>query len=363
MGYNRFRDWGDDADGAHVMKRRPWALRIAALVVTIALPLAAVELAIESLLRNPAMVRGLPDWMRGAVVHIYTNRDKLQISMHPRCSRFDHELLYTLNPGECRFRNREFDTLYRINSKGLRDDEDSLQAPEIVVLGDSYAMGWGVAEEEAFPRRLAETTGFKVLNAGVASYGTAREYLLFRRLDRSNLKAIVIQYSSNDYLENKEFVKEWRLPSGELERYSRFVKKNQRNPVYFPLKYTYYILRGAMKTLRGGSVPPTADAEADAFLPILGRIVREVPAVPVIVFELSGLESSAGRRFVVTLNRRVGQVPALRSRVTVLDLERALGRDEYFTLDTHVNASGHRVVADRLAAVLAIKVPETARPG
>ena len=52
------------------------------------------------------------------------------------------------------------------------------------MLGDSYAMGWGVEQGESFPEILEAATGLRVLNAGVPSYGTPRELLMLERLDR-----------------------------------------------------------------------------------------------------------------------------------------------------------------------------------
>jgi hypothetical protein len=67
--------------------------------------------------------------------------------------------LLHLNPN---FRQRhissEFDYEFRTNSRGLRGPETPFQKPRdvtrIVVLGDSFVAGNGVAEEETFPARL-----------------------------------------------------------------------------------------------------------------------------------------------------------------------------------------------------------------
>src|SRR5262249_10782394 len=93
-------------------------------------------------------------------------------------ARYDAELLYTLRPGRFTFANVEYATPYEVNSLGVRDDEASLAQPEIVVAGDSYAMGWGVQQGDAFPQVIEQKTGRRVLNAAVASYGTVRELRL-----------------------------------------------------------------------------------------------------------------------------------------------------------------------------------------
>src|SRR5262247_1177276 len=62
------------------------------------------------------------------------------------CGRYDPRLTYMLRFGGCHFTNVEFDTDIKVNSFGLRDDEDSLKDPEVIVLGDSQAMGFGVED-------------------------------------------------------------------------------------------------------------------------------------------------------------------------------------------------------------------------
>src|SRR6218665_568648 len=49
-------------------------------------------------------------------------------------SRHDEELFYTFEPGEFKFKHIDFENEYSINSKGARDDEESLDNPEIVFI-------------------------------------------------------------------------------------------------------------------------------------------------------------------------------------------------------------------------------------
>ena len=79
-----------------------------------------------------------------------------------------------------------------INSEGLRNPEVSRQKAEsgyrILVLGDSVAFGWGVDEQEAFPRCIEKKlndapqrpgqearTHYEVINAAVPGYGLYQE--------------------------------------------------------------------------------------------------------------------------------------------------------------------------------------------
>jgi len=71
-----------------------------------------------------------------------------------------------------------------INSLGLRDIEAAPSTkPTILFIGDSFVYGAGVKDGQRFTDRLREDLpDFRIVNAGVAAYGTDQEYLLLRRL-------------------------------------------------------------------------------------------------------------------------------------------------------------------------------------
>ncbi len=84
-----------------------------------------------------------------------------------------------------RFRNKEFDTQVTINARGLRDRDYPYEPSgrfRIVVLGDSFAFGWGVNQEdcvtEVLEQRYLQDTD--VLNLSVSGYGTLQELRLFQ---------------------------------------------------------------------------------------------------------------------------------------------------------------------------------------
>lgn len=74
-----------------------------------------------------------------------------------------------------------------INADGLRDRDHSLQKSKktvrIAVVGDSITFGWGVAQEQTYPRQLESElnqrrplgpdVAFEVINFGVGNYGIA----------------------------------------------------------------------------------------------------------------------------------------------------------------------------------------------
>ena len=77
-----------------------------------------------------------------------------------------------------------------INSHGLRDQEHTYQKPpgarRILVLGDSYAWGYGVADDalftEVLEQRLSgQQVDWEVINTGVSGWGTDQELLFLEQ--------------------------------------------------------------------------------------------------------------------------------------------------------------------------------------
>lgn len=88
----------------------------------------------------------------------------------------------------------EFDVRFRFNALGLRDDEISVSRAagekRVLVLGDSFVLGYTVAREDHFvdllEARLAagapSGTRYQVVNAGVEGFSTDQELLFFEEL-------------------------------------------------------------------------------------------------------------------------------------------------------------------------------------
>ena len=99
---------------------------------------------------------------------------------------------------------------YRLNSHGLRGPQvgaKSTDRPRILVLGDSYVFGLGIAEEHTIPVRLAAQLAERgqpseVLNLGVPSYQTAQEAAWLERVGWSlEPDLVVLVYYANDHVE------------------------------------------------------------------------------------------------------------------------------------------------------------------
>ncbi|GAA4463450.1 hypothetical protein GCM10023093_11940 [Nemorincola caseinilytica] len=120
---------------------------------------------------------------------------------------FDPVLGYRLTPRmDVTFDNTEFSTRVRTNAVGFRDDDASLNAPDVLFLGDSYAFGWGVNEEEGVEKQYERLTGKKVLNMAVPGYGNVQELLMLYKWEGSAQvqgKKIFLFLSPNDLLDNE----------------------------------------------------------------------------------------------------------------------------------------------------------------
>jgi hypothetical protein len=230
----------------------------------------------------------------------------------------------------------------------------------VIVLGDSHAMGWGVQQDESFPRVLARASGRKVLNAGVSSFGTMRELRLLDRLDTSRLQTLVVQYHDSDMVENLAFREHGGMPPILTEaQYQATVEWYQARRGYRPGKYLFGLLQKAT-----GLETPDPNAprmpvlssveEAELFLRVLGRGSRKpLDAVRVVVFEASE-QIRPPRSFLANvgvLSRRADQPEHIR-RLRLLDVAALLEESDFYHLDDHLRASGHDKIARALAAIV-----------
>src|SRR5678815_3331843 len=106
--------------------------------------------------------------------------------IHPQGFYTNHpQLGFTMNPQfRGHSRHPEFDTRVHISSLGIRDEEFGPKPPDarrLLILGDSYAFGWGVEADQRFGSRLAAKLvvaapgRWQVIQAGINAYATREE--------------------------------------------------------------------------------------------------------------------------------------------------------------------------------------------
>jgi lysophospholipase L1-like esterase len=127
-----------------------------------------------------------------------------------KASRFDPLLGWANKEGaRTRLETPEFSAEVTINSKGLRGREVPYERtpgrPRIALLGDSFAWGFGVSDDEVIAVRLEEALGGAVeaLNMGTIGFGTDQELLFYRQEGRRYAPDVVLLvFCSNDVTNN-----------------------------------------------------------------------------------------------------------------------------------------------------------------
>jgi hypothetical protein len=288
----------------------------------------------------------------------HVDRDRKIVQYLADCARYDPDVTYTLIPGaNCRVASREYVVEYSANRAGLRDSDESLSRPDVIVVGDSHAMGWGVRGDESFPKRLQEMVHRPVLNAAMSSFGTVRELRLLERLDLPSARTLVIQYSDNDFVENEPYIDAGALDILPEWQYRAVVEQHRRGTRYYPFKYAATGLLGIARLALGwrtpASQPPDNDVQARYFLDVLLRHRATIEGRTVVVIEINSHEHNDGR-FVEALRGLLAQprYASLARWVTAVDVSSALGPGDYYLLDDHMRATGHEKVARLVAAEL-----------
>lgn len=281
-------------------------------------------------------------WIKSIQKKLYTRGYRNIWQINNSCISYDKDLLYKPKIGRCEFSNPEFETelnfseFYRNhNIKFINNDLES----NILVLGDSIAMGWGVNDDETFSFLLEKSLKKKVYNLAVSSYGTVRE---IKRMKLSPLyktsKTIIIQYNPNDIFENSQldFAKTYSK-----EDFENIFNNNQHN-----LNTIKFVLRNYKSSIRL------------FFADIIDIIFRE-ENMEIINFDghKKHLETIIEKNidttnkdviiFLTTApHQKVLNFPESNSLINYYLFE--LPKSHFFIIDEHPNKKGHYEIAKRL---------------
>ena len=132
--------------------------------------------------------------------------------------QFNEMLGWSLKPLSHGISNRTgYDIEYRINSKGLRDNETCYEKPDgifrIVLLGDSNTFGFGVPIEKHFSTILeGYFKNVEVINLGVSGFGVDQELLYLRsegfRYKPDMVLAFVPHYEDHRHMHTERWGKQ-----------------------------------------------------------------------------------------------------------------------------------------------------------
>lgn len=265
----------------------------------------------------------------------------------PNCVSYDRDLLYRPKIGECTFANAEFNTTLNFDGNG-RIHKSKSGKVGIAVIGDSFAMGWGVNDAETFSAYLEEIVTRPVYNLGVSSYGTYRGLL---RLEKSGLlhkiDTVVIQYCDNDLPENIEKLS--RHSPSTPEKFDSLFVAPKRNTFRTLKSWTRTALWVPLSELKA-LVIPHKQAPHDDFTPHYEAIMNVFNRFPwiktkkVVLFALN-----EGHRQTFA---NLGDFAANATGQPLTLVEVNLGRDAYFLVDDHLNKFGHRRIAQMIAPIV-----------
>jgi len=298
--------------------------------------------------------------------------------------KYDSLLGWAHQPGqEGIFETPQFRTAVRINEKGLRDRGHSYE-PEndverVLVLGDSFAWGYGVEESERFSQLLEKSLGVEVINASVSGYSTDQELLWYRNEGikyETNLVILVIagndvgdndqQLVSTIYYKPKFVIEDGELvltgyPVPKTSTQGKFIYSlSQRSALAFFLVQRYFdllSLYGQTKVNSDQANSPRSDINAE----------REPFKLTIaLVDEIRNIAESRKSKFMIVTTDRWWNY---RSEETyedfittlqgegflVLDVESMPGFDPEEMLipdDGHWNPSGHEFVSVKIKALI-----------
>lgn len=256
----------------------------------------------------------------------------------------------------------EYTMAFTSNAAGFRGPElPAAIERSVLLLGDSFTMGYGVDDGDVFAAQLARSvpTGCVVVNAGIGGTGNGRWlHVLEREHERLHPAVVVLQVCSNDVEDNVReglftldaaggLVAHPPAPPSAMRKLQGWIDAVPGASSLHLVSLGRQI--GSRSTPPPAGAPPamtTTGPALELFRALIraaiGR-VREVGALPLL---LSADETEEQARPLQELGDALG--------VRVLRMpSRAERPDLYFHVDGHWNAAGHRHVAECIAAELA----------
>ncbi|MCY2959217.1 MAG: GDSL-type esterase/lipase family protein [Planctomycetota bacterium] len=245
----------------------------------------------------------------------------------------------------------EFDVEVRTNAQGFRGPDWDLgtaagdaRRPRVLVLGDSFAFGWGVEFAESLPARLqARRPDWNVLGAGVSGYGTDQECLLLEQLDATlRPDCVVVVFCENDLAECASDVAYGKHKP-------RFVREGgglrlTGVPVPFPWIERTSLLWRALEKSRWERHQVARARDPNAEWALVCDLYRRMRTV------------LRDRPLVIVSDRsQLARLAADEPGIEHVDLGGAFGAGAaryHFAEDRHWNAAGHARAAEALAGAL-----------
>ena len=298
--------------------------------------------------------------------------------------KYDPLLGWAHEPGqEGIFETPQFRTVVRINENGLRDRQHSYERPDdierVLVIGDSFAWGYGVEESERFSQLLEKSLDVEVINAGVSGYSTDQELLWYKNEGiKYETDLVVLVIAGNDvgdndrqlvntiYYKPKFVIQDGQLvltgnPVPKTDPQGKFIYSlSQRSALAYFLIQRYFDALSLIAKTRATSedASPTVSGvktEREPFQPTLALIneMRDIAESRKAEFMIVSTDRWWNYPGEETYNDFVGTLQD--EGYLVLDVESMPGFDSEEMLipdDGHWNQSGHEFVAEKIEVLI-----------
>ena len=298
--------------------------------------------------------------------------------------KYDPLLGWAHEPGqEGIFETPQFRTNVRINANGLRDRPHSYERRDdierILVLGDSFAWGYGVEESERFSQLLEKSQGVEVINAGVSGYSTDQELLWYRNEGiKYETDLVILVLAGNDVGDNERqlvntiyYKPRFVIEDGELVLTGSPVPKtsSQGKLIYFLSQRSalaYFLVQRYFDLLSLYSRSQANSERTNSSISSINNEREDFKLTIALIDEIKNIAESRKAKFMIVATDRWWDSPSgetykafinsLRTEgFLVLDVESMPGFDPEIMLipnDGHWNHSGHEFVAEKVKAFI-----------
>jgi hypothetical protein len=284
--------------------------------------------------------------------------------------QFDEVLGWSLKPLSYGVSSRTgYEIEYRINSKGLRDDETNYAKPggtfRIVLIGDSRTFGFGVPIDKHFSTLLeGYFKDVEVVNMGVGGFGVDQELLYLRsegfRYEPDVVLAYVAHYGDHRHMHGERFGKSkprFVFIDGNLTLrnspviqtkgvyrnvHDWFVRKSRA------YEYLTMLLGSDRQTALARKQVDEQNSTDELFRKELHKLGEAI------INTMHEESSSHGATFVLVTQVNQLHQAALKKQILSLDVSDPLSNEKYRLPDdlAHINEAGNGVLAWEIATFL-----------
>ncbi|MEO8225751.1 MAG: SGNH/GDSL hydrolase family protein [Gammaproteobacteria bacterium] len=274
----------------------------------------------------------------------------------------------------------DYDVRVTTNSAGMRGRREYTVEPapgtwRVLVLGDSFAFGYGVEDDDVVSAVLEDllndrrpaTGRYEVINLAVSGFGQAEELVTYEARGRAYRPGVVaILYFENDIGNNAVAELYTETPDGGVTRtdksYLPGAKLQERLYAIAPIRWLFEhsqawnLIRNRLSVLVQNSLLRKQGLQKfdDATTPALGltrsllrQMATEIRADGArVIFVIVPNPAEMHSNFPLTAD----EVTALGA--TLVDGREFLTPADYYPRDGHWRASGHRKAAEKLLALI-----------